>query len=133
MALEAYKRFADSNRLAQDASLETTTAFYPPHFEKFSEAEVGGNSPNKVGAMATFKDGNRVKMAVYQGEGIWASSVSDTESIKNESLSFDATSDQINGLYPDMPIGGIIYNEVDNVMFIKVTGTKWRMQALDFI
>lgn len=71
MALEEYNRFSDKDRIARDANLEITEAFFPPYFESFQLLDIGDNDPAKVGAIATFKDGTKTNLAIYQGGGTW--------------------------------------------------------------
>ena len=71
MALEEYNRFSDQDRIARDANLEITEAFFPPYFESLQLLDIGDNDPAKVGAIATFNDGTATSLAIYQGAGFW--------------------------------------------------------------
>lgn len=131
MAIQEYKRSMDDTKLVQDGSVEITTVFYPPTFESISDADVGNSDTNKVGALATFKDGSKTKLAVYQGNGVWiVAGGGDLESINEESISFDQTSASLNSSYPDMPIGGTVYSNTNNVVYTKKTPTRWVMGSL---
>ncbi|MGJ1420435.1 hypothetical protein ACR79T_12480 [Sphingobacterium spiritivorum] len=71
MALEEYNRFSDQDRIARDANLEITEAFFPPYFESLQLLDIGDNDPAKVGAIATYKSGATTNLAIYQGGGVW--------------------------------------------------------------
>ncbi|MGJ1431572.1 hypothetical protein ACR79M_08345 [Sphingobacterium spiritivorum] len=71
MALEEYNRFSDQDRIARDANLEITEAFFPPYFESLQLLDIGDNDPAKVGAIATYKSGTTTNLAIYQGGGVW--------------------------------------------------------------
>ncbi|MGJ1196296.1 hypothetical protein ACR777_10425 [Sphingobacterium spiritivorum] len=71
MALEEYNRFSDQDRIARDANLEITEAFFPPYFESLQLLDIGDNDPAKVGAIATYKSGTTTNIAIYQGGGVW--------------------------------------------------------------
>ncbi|MGJ1360621.1 hypothetical protein ACR79B_04955 [Sphingobacterium spiritivorum] len=131
MALEEYNRFSDQDRIARDANLEITEAFFPPYFESLQLLDIGDNDPAKVGAIATFIDGNKTNLAIYQGGGVWAVSGGSTSYISDESITMDTTSAYLNSTYPDMPMGGGVYNETQGIQFTKITSTKWKFEIID--
>lgn len=81
MALSEYIRTNDLKRLVQDYYLEVGGVFYPPHFEDFEDLDVGDSDPLKVGAVATFKQGEEIYLAVYQGADVWKLAGGDTSGL----------------------------------------------------
>lgn len=61
--------------------------------------------------------------------GDWGSG-GGSESIEDDGISFDQTSATLNGTYPDMPIGGSVYSNTNNVVYTKKTPTRWSMLSL---
>ncbi|GGH24619.1 hypothetical protein FAZ19_16300 [Sphingobacterium alkalisoli] len=83
--------------------------------ENYFEKPVWGEDAEEEGQFVTFRQLNSVSLNY----------------IPDETITMDTLGSDLNNSYPDLPIGGVVFSNVQGIQFTKIPGAKWKFEIID--